>query len=75
MDGYAAYGRVDRRRVAGATCPTRDDWLPPDLGAIEATDRAAEGPSAGRWLHERLAAVREQWTMSTFYLFDSNSWR
>jgi hypothetical protein len=77
MDGYAAYGRVDRRRVASdeETLRAREDPLPPDAMVIDAEDGASGGPSAGRRLHERLAAAREGWAITTFYLFDPNSWR
>ncbi len=44
MDGYAAYGRVDRRRAgaAGSSSPAREDWLSPDPEVIEVADGATE---------------------------------
>ncbi len=78
MDGYAAYGRVDRRRVAAASgrlVVAPEPWTPPVLGVIDPDDGVAETPSAGRRIRERLAAAREQWTITTFFLFDANSWR
>jgi hypothetical protein len=77
MDGYAAYGRLDRRRVVGVgpRFPAPEDSVTRAFEVIDAGDPASAGPPAGRTRHERLAAAREQWTIMTFFLFDANSWR
>lgn len=75
MTGYAAFGRVERGRVsalhsrAAARAPHLDD----DDGVIELPAWSL-APGSSR-MHEVLAAAREQWALTTFYLFDANSWR
>ena len=41
-----------------------------DDAADASVDPAGEAP-----VHDWLAALREQWSMTTFYLFDPDSWR
>ena len=57
------------------TFQAREDSPPPDVLVIDADDGASGGTAAGRRLRERLAAARAQWAITTFYLFDPNSWR
>ncbi len=39
----------------------------------DAADEAVAPPVAR--LRDRVATAREQWSITTFYLFDPNSWR
>ena len=75
MTGYAAFGRVERGRMREP-----DPWSPRDADAtfVESAqiDDWASPPIA--WsdgLAARLAGLREAWAMTTFYLFDPDSWR
>ena len=74
MTGYAAFGRVERGRVslqrpAAVPAPRNED----DDRVIGW--RAASLEHAASRLHAVLTAAREQWALTTFYLFDANSWR
>jgi hypothetical protein len=75
MTGYAAFGRVERGRMAEP-----DPWSPRDADVTFAEsaliDDWASAPIA--WsdgLAARLVRLRETWAMTTFYLFDPDSWR
>lgn len=81
MAGYAAFGAVERGRVS--TLPTvrwNSVWPADDVSLEarpamidEAADEEASTPRAR--LRDRVATAREQWSITTFYLFDPNSWR
>jgi hypothetical protein len=74
MTGYAAFARVERGRVsAPRTFEAAALALDDDEGVVETP--AASEPSAASRLSGFVAAVREQWAITTFYLFDANSWR
>ena len=75
MTGYAAFGPVERGRVSPQQGPAAVSAL-----ALDDDDRVielpAETPSPGASrIHVVLTAAREQWALTTFYLFDANSWR
>ena len=81
MAGYAAFGTVERGRVSAlptvrwrSGCPVEDTRVDDAAAMIEdAADEAVAPPRAR--LRERVATAREQWSITTFYLFDPNSWR
>lgn len=81
MAGYAAFGVVERGRVSvlptvrrPSMCPADDVSVEAGLGMIdEAADQEVSTPRAR--LRDRVATAREQWSITTFYLFDPNSWR
>ncbi len=75
MTGYAAFGRVERGRV-----PARQDLAAVPAPPIGDDDRVIELPTGSRppgpsRIRVALTAAREQWALTTFYLFDANSWR
>ena len=75
MTGYAAFGRVERGRMREP-----DPWSPRegDATCVESAqiDDPASPPIARTdGLAARLAGLREAWAMTTFYLFDPDSWR
>lgn len=86
MAGYAAFGTVERGRVSAlptvrwrSWCPVEDarvDDPRVDRGTAMIEDAADEAvaPPVAR-LRDRVATAREQWSITTFYLFDPNSWR
>jgi len=75
MRGYAALARIDASSVhVGRAlprtpdpvhCPAPAATLHPRLAARRVASRAAEV----------LETLREQWAITTFYLFDPESWR
>jgi hypothetical protein len=79
MNGYVALERVRPHGVRAAT------WRRAgiELTVPSAFETALQGdlvlPGDPRPVRERLgerwAIVREQWTITTFYLFDPESWR
>ena len=74
MAAYAAVARLERvdvRRV-GSVRPDQERLPVP---AIDARLEELAGQRFGEDLLERWAAFREQVTMTTFYLFDPESWR
>jgi hypothetical protein len=81
MAGYAAFGTVQRGRVSAlptvqvpSSRPVEDARV--EAGAAMIEDAADEPVAAPRArLRDRLATAREQWSITTFYLFDPNSWR
>ena len=80
MAGYAAFGTVVRGQVSapGAAWPSDGDVDDRQLGAGSPVIEEAAGrtaASARTRLRDRLAIAREQWSITTFYLFDPNSWR
>jgi len=86
MAGYAAFGLVEAGRVSTlptvrwrSGCPVDggrfEDARFEDVSAmIEDAGDAAATPARARF-RDRVATVREQWSITTFYLFDPNSWR
>jgi hypothetical protein len=81
MAGYAAFGTVERGRVSAlptvgwrSGCPAEDTRVNDVAAMIEDAAGEAAAPPRAR-LRERVATVREQWSITTFYLFDPNSWR
>ncbi len=86
MAGYVALQRIDRVsvralawhgsiRVEGTVRRER----PAVIGAGRLAERSLAGPLRERPLPERIserwAIVREQWAITTFFLFDPESWR
>ena len=75
MTGYEAFGRVERGRVAAMPgWATRDSRAMVDGSLDDAAD-ASVGQAVDAPVHDWLAALREQWSMTTFFLFDPDSWR
>lgn len=76
MTGYEAFGRVERGRVAAMpawvwrAAPDARVNGPLDGAADVTVDPAGEAP-----VRDWLAALREQWSITTFFLFDPDSWR
>ena len=74
MTGYAAFARVERGRVsAPRTFEAEALAADGDDAVVEAS--ATSEPAAASRLSAIVAAAREQWAITTFYLFDANSWR
>jgi hypothetical protein len=75
MTGYAAFGRVERGRVREPEgWASSDAWtMSVEPARIDERATAALRPPDG--LEARLARLREAWAMTTFYLFDPDSWR
>ena len=86
MAGYTALQHIDRVsvralawhgsiRVEGTVQRER----PADIGAGRLAERPLAEPLRERPLAQRLAErwtiVREQWAITTFFLFDPESWR
>jgi hypothetical protein len=75
MAGYATLGRVEGGRVrtlawrGPATEVAHEPW-PPSTPA--ATDHRRPLREV---IHERWQDARETWAITTFYLFDPQSWR
>jgi hypothetical protein len=74
---YVAFARIDgggRVRLLGAGSPvdTAAWGVIEDAAAIEAPDPSR---SLGEVARERWQVAREQWAITTFFLFDPNSWR
>lgn len=74
MTGYAAFGPVERERgpvlVDG---PAPGSHVVADAAVV--IDEPAPASVLGARVRERLAVAREQWSITTFFLFDPNSWR
>jgi hypothetical protein len=73
MAGYQAFGPVQRAR--GSAVP---EWpsRAPDPGSVPVVIEELSAATALKArVRERLAIAREQWSITTFYLFDPNSWR
>lgn len=76
MAAYAVIARIDRvaPHLAGRPPATPTDWMsveaPEPAQAVDLVGRPLETSVAERWAH-----VREIWAQTTFYLFDSESWR
>lgn len=76
MAAYAVIARIDRvdPHLAGRPRATPWDWTvaqaPDPAQSIDLVGRSLEAIVAERWAH-----VREIWAQTTFYLFDSESWR
>jgi hypothetical protein len=81
MAGYAAFGTVVRGRVAAfptvewpSSCPA--ETTADEAGAAMIDAGASEAVATpGTRIRDRLATAREQWAITTFFLFDPNSWR
>jgi len=80
MAGYAAFGSVVRGQLTTpvAAWPSApevgDPRFEPGTALIEEAEERPRPSVRGR-LRDRLATAREQWSITTFYLFDPNSWR
>ncbi|HEY6569991.1 MAG TPA: hypothetical protein VIZ22_06865 [Candidatus Limnocylindrales bacterium] len=75
MPRYAAFARIEWGRVSELHRPVAAPAPP-----IEDADGVVEwapgsAPASPSRIHAVLTAAREQWAMTTFYLFDANSWR
>ena len=74
-------GRSERGRVSALPTvlwrsgfPVEDTRVDDATAMIEDAGDEAVAPPRAR-LRERVATAREQWSITTFYLFDPNSWR
>lgn len=74
MTGYAVVGRIERVQVhrAGEPLPEPAADLPP---ASAADLEELLGQPLDDQVRELVERFREQWAMTTFYLFDVESWR
>ena len=75
--GYIVFERIDGGRVrlledAGTPTDRRDRGEIGDVPTVEASVRSRPLAEVVR---ERLLDAREQWSITTFYLFDPSSWR
>ena len=75
MTGYEAFGRVQRGRVAAMPLWATQDSRAIVDGSLDDAADASVGPAVDAPVHDWLAALREQWSMTTFFLFDPDSWR
>jgi hypothetical protein len=75
MAGYVAMARIDGARVRALPVPDGAvAWTPaPVVASDDATATIDEGDATP--FAERLERIREQLAMTTFFLFDANSWR
>ena len=77
MAGYVALQRVDRvsmRALAWHGSVRDEDAVPSDGRPGVVVDLLDDRP-LGERLVERWTIVREQWAITTFFLFDPESWR
>ena len=76
MAGYAAVARLGRVDVHVAR-PTTDpyDRLEQSVDALEPSVEDLAGQPFEAQVADFLATIREQWAMTTFFLFDPESWR
>jgi len=75
--GYIVFERIDGGRVrlledSGTPTDRRDRAEMADVRPASASTRSRPLAEVAR---ERLLDAREQWSMTTFYLFDPSSWR
>jgi hypothetical protein len=80
MAEYAAFGPVMRGRVSALPSAMEPAGRPVEEPRIDAGTATIEGidePASTRRsrLRDRVTTAREQWSITTFYLFDPNSWR
>lgn len=81
MAAYVALGRVEGGRVHavawGASVPGHRAPAdrPAARGAHAVPAPEARAARLGSALRDRWRTLREQWAMTTFYLFDPDSWR
>lgn len=72
-----AFARIDggRVRLLGSLGVPRDgdDWG--SLEDLSSLGVALRSRPLGEVVRERLDDAREQWAITTFFLFDPNSWR
>ena len=77
MTGYVALERVDRISVRALAW--QGSIRAGDVLGADGRPRPMVGPVDDRPLVERIgerwAIVREQWAITTFFLFDPESWR
>ncbi len=79
MAGYAAFGPMMRGRVS-ALPTAMEPGARPVEERVEAGTATIEGfdePASTRRsrLRDRVTTAREQWSITTFYLFDPHGWR
>lgn len=76
MRGYAALARIDASAIHVARAAMTSTELPPaPPGDVPAPVASAPARAVGPRLAELAGIVREQWAITTFYLFDPESWR
>ncbi len=78
MAGYVALQRVDRvsvRALAWRGSARVEDAARSEDRVHLAARAAMDDRPLGERLVERWAIVREQWAITTFFLFDPESWR
>jgi len=77
MRGYAALARIDSSSIHVARATVAPEAPSPethtDSPAAARSGRARVPPAAR--LADLAVTVREQWAITTFYLFDPESWR
>ncbi|HET7725725.1 MAG TPA: hypothetical protein VFK54_00225 [Candidatus Limnocylindrales bacterium] len=76
MRGYTALARIDGAAIHVARAAVTTDAFRGERPA-ELPDPAAATPArpVGARLAELAEIAREQWAITTFYLFDPESWR
>jgi hypothetical protein len=74
---YVAFARIDgggRVRLLGTGVPVDGDaWG--TFEDLSATQASLLSRPLGDVVRERWQDAREQWAITTFFLFDANSWR
>ena len=73
MAGYVAMARVESARVRAL--PSEDARSEPPPACVETLGVMTIDDGEATPLAERLDRIREQLAMTTFFLFDAESWR
>jgi hypothetical protein len=75
MTGYAAFGHVERGRVREPNGRASPEAWTTSVEPARVDERAPAALRPPDGLEARLTRLRESWAMTTFYLFDPDSWR
>lgn len=76
MGGYATRARIDTPRVHVVRRPlARGEGTASDRAPLGELIERLPAPSLGERASSFVECVREQWAITTFYLFDPESWR
>ncbi len=75
MTGYAVFVRVEPGRIVAPSIRVALEPMLAQADDLLELDEGASKTTLTGHLAARLATARETWAITTFYLFDANSWR
>jgi hypothetical protein len=75
--GYIVFARIDggRVRLLGDACTPIDRRDRGEITVVPTAEASARSRPLAEVVRERLQDAGEQWSITTFYLFDPSSWR